>query len=157
MAETFRSFAELLAAREAPVPDSFENEPPERQTETACTHDAEALRACRLFHARVEDLVERRAAQLVEEIAEIVLARELELAPPGIERIVRRALLRLAAEEPVRVRVNAADVESAAYLGIPAVADPVLQRGDAVIDVRDGAIDLTLASRLQCVLSAWQP
>ncbi|HET7815348.1 MAG TPA: FliH/SctL family protein [Candidatus Baltobacteraceae bacterium] len=157
MANEFRSFAELLAPREAPVPDVRFVEPVLPSPEPACSHDAEALRECRLFHARVEELVERRAAHLLEEIAEIVLARELESAPPALEKIVRRALLRLAAEEPMRVRVNAADLESVVYLGVPAVADPQLQRGDAVIDVRDGEIDLSLASRLQSVIQAWQP
>lgn len=158
MADTFRSFAELLAPREALPPQTqLPDELAEIPAEECCSHDADALRECRLFHARVEDLVERRSAQLLEEIAEIVLARELQLAPPAIEQIVRRALLRLAAEEPVRVRVNAADLEAAAYLGIPAVADARLLRGDAILDVRDGEIDLSLTSRLQSVFAAWQP
>lgn len=157
MAETFRSFAELLAPREAPLPEvHIGGEIPEPPDELPCTHDSDALRECRLFHARVQDLVERRAGQLLEEIAEIVLARELQLAPPAIEQIVRRALLRLLTEEPIRVRVSAADLEGVAYLGVPAVADPQLQRGDAAIDVRDGQIDLSLTSRLQSVLAAWQ-
>jgi flagellar biosynthesis/type III secretory pathway protein FliH len=106
-----------------------------------------------LFHARVIEAVEAAVEPIVEGIAADVLARELLVAPADVEAIVDRALQRFVSEEPIRVRVHPDDAPNV-QCGAPVVADSSLQRGDAVIDLRNGSLDASLAVRLAVLLGA---
>lgn len=109
------------------------------------------MRDLRLFRARIAEAVETAAELLIGDIAAEVLARELELAPANLHRIVDRALQRYFSEEPLRVRVHPADAATI-ECGVPVVADDGLLRGDAILELRDGYVDARLGVRLATVL-----
>ncbi len=117
---------------------------------------AELARDVRLFHARIIEAVEDAVEMLVTDIAADVLGRELLLEPAGIEAIIDRALQRFAAEEPLRVRVHAQDVERL-KCGVPVVADTQLRPGDAIIELRSGSVDASLGVRLAALVQAVTP
>ena len=155
MPEGFRSLAQTLLADRRPVPpqpDPPADDAPQEPRETAA--DAQdAARAARLFHASVAESVEAAVERLLGDIAADVLARELALQPADLGAIVDRALRRFSAEEPLRVRVHADDL-ARVNGALPAIADPGLRPGDALIELRDGCIDASLGVRLETVLRA---
>lgn len=151
--EGFRSLAATLLP---PAPDIgdvaievaeelLQQQPEGSDSETDLARDV------RLFHARLAEAVESAAERLLCDIACDVLARELQLAAVDIERIVDRALERYFTEQPVRIRVHPADAEGL-RCALPVVADPLLSRGDAVVELRDGCVDASLGIRLDTVL-----
>ena len=111
---------------------------------------ADALRDARLFRARLADAFADAAQRLLRELACEVLARELRLAPCDLAALVQRARQRVPV---VRVRVGAADL--GAVTGVPLVADPALQAGDAIVELAGGALDVRLGVRLAAVLEAF--
>ncbi len=152
--DEFRSLADVLRERQyvtAPSPDAIE-----KVVEAAPegTGERAAARDLRLFHARIEEGIEAAIAILRSDIAAEIVGRELQLAPVAIDEIVRRAVRRFRVESPVRVRVHPEDAGSLAEDGIQTVADPDLRRGDAVLEMGGGTIDLTLGVRLDAVLRA---
>lgn len=154
MPEEFRSLAALL--REPAVPlDPVTADEEEPQTELPCDADplADALRDVRLFRARLAERLDCALETLLNDIGALVLARELELAPAQLQSIVERALAQAGEEEPVRIRVAAPDASRLRF-AIPVVSDPSLREGDALIEVRDGAIDVSLGVRLNDALRA---
>ncbi len=137
----------------APSTEAIENaavDAPDLSGEIAAARDV------RLFHARVEEAIESAVATLRCDIAAEVIGRELQLAPASIAEIVRRALWRFHAESPVRVRVHPEDISALAEDGIQTVADSGLRRGDAVLELGAGTIDVTLGVRLDAVLRAYR-
>ncbi|HEV2262540.1 MAG TPA: FliH/SctL family protein [Candidatus Rubrimentiphilum sp.] len=112
-----------------------------------------ASRELRLFHARLREAVENAARILCQDIAAEVVARELQLAPAQISNIIARALARYEKEDPVCVRVHADDV-GLVSAPIPIVSDAQLRRGDAILELRDGFVDVSLGVRLESVLAA---
>jgi flagellar biosynthesis/type III secretory pathway protein FliH len=159
--EQFRSLAATLLAARAPAPDEpaleiVEEPPPDNTANTfeePGDDQLELARDVRLFHARIIEAVEAAVETLVADIAADVLGRELLLEPADIEAIVDRALQRFAAEEPLRVRVHAEDVERV-KCGVPVVADMRLRPGDAIIELRNGSIDASLGTRLSTLVRA---
>lgn len=146
--DRFVPLAELL--REAP---SIE-EPPrvEPGIEEGPRDDQEhALRQARLFRAHLCDALENAVGELLTDIAAEVLARELQLAPAEIGAIVRQVLQTHCASDPVRVRVHPEDAAVAAC-ELPVVCDDGLRRGDAIVELRDGALEASLGVRLEAVL-----
>jgi flagellar biosynthesis/type III secretory pathway protein FliH len=133
-----------------PAPEPVEardaaDEDPERDA-------AEALADLRRFRAGVADAFDFALADLLRDLAADVLARELLLAPADVTALARAALARHAQEVPVAVRAHP---EEAAVLrgdGLPAIADAAMRRGDLLLQVRSGTIDLTLGARLDAVL-----
>jgi len=119
-------------------------------------HEIAAARDVRLFRARVEEALESTLAALLCDIAAEVLGRELQLAPASIAEIVRRAVQRCHGERPVRVRVHPEDMSSLEAGAIETVEDRDLRRGDAVLEVTGGTIDVTLGVRLDAVLRAYR-
>ncbi len=154
--ERFRSLASTLLAPRAPeleeVPETSEPMPPDEQ---AVSNDERlaALREVRLFRAGVIEAVEAAVETITADIAADVLGRELLLAPADIESIVDRALQRFAGEEPMRVRLHDDDAAQA-KCALPVVRDPALRRGDAIIELRSGSIDVSLGIRLETLLAA---
>ena len=111
---------------------------------------ADALRDARLFRARLADAFADAAQRLLRELACEVLARELRLAPCDLAALVQRVRERVPV---VRVRVAAADL--GAVTGVPLLADPALQAGDAIVELNGGALDARLGVRLAAVLEAF--
>lgn len=164
--EQFRSLAATLIAARAPAADepAFEivhevvvaDHRDEVPDESPNDDELELAREVRLFHARIIEAAEAAVDALVSGIAADVLGRELVLAPAEIEAIVDRALQRLSADEPLRVRVHADDVPRL-QCGVPVVADSRLRRGDAMIELRTGTADVSLGVRLSALVRAATP
>lgn len=154
--EEFRSLAAMLLTPAEPErvepPIEIVEKEIEQSPELACA-ESELLRDVRLFHARVIELLESSVERLLCDVACDVLARELEIRPADIERIVDRALHRYASEQPLRIRVHPNEAASL-QCSVPAIADADLARGDAIVELRDGFIDASLGVRLQAVLRA---
>ncbi len=142
------SLSENLGAASAEAPEasntSCADTPPPR------SGVAEALREARLFRARLADAFAEAAQRLLRELACEVLARELRLAPCDLAALVQRVRERVPV---VRVRVAATDL--GAVTGVPLVADPALQAGDAIVELAGGALDARLGVRLAAVLEAF--
>jgi flagellar biosynthesis/type III secretory pathway protein FliH len=110
------------------------------------------LRDVRFFQAHLSEALEVAVAFLLEKIAREVLARELALAPAHTSKIVSDALERYRQSEPLRVRVHSADLDALAEIDVPVFGEDSLERGDAIVELRDGSIELFLQTRLEEVL-----
>jgi len=149
--EGFRSLAELLREPHE-APPAVHIEVPEN-TSGPVNDEIAAAREIRLFIARAAEAIECTIEMLRNDAACQILGRELQLAPADLREIVARTIQRCALETPVRVRVHPEDL--AALDGeFSVIADPELRRGDAVLEVRGGAIDASLGVRLDSVLRA---
>ena len=156
---TFRSLASLLrddgGCLESPA---NEDEAIECSADLADAIDAQSsladlLREMRLFHARLNELLEQSVAALRADIASDVLARELQTSPADVAAIAKRLAARFMDEHPVRIRVHP-DEAHLVDCGIPIAGDRGLHRGDAVLELRNGIVDASLGVRLQGVLEA---
>lgn len=93
------------------------------------------------------------AVDLALQIAESVLARELEIArDPGADAL-RRALVGVPLDVPVSVRLHPADLDVldrdvVADRAVTFLADATLGRGDAVVESEDGIVDAGIAAAL---------
>ncbi len=114
----------------------------------------EAIRAARRFRAGLADAVDAAVASLLPEIARDVLARELRLAPADVAAIVAGALKRCADGKTLALRAHPSDIDALADLPIAVVADGGLLRGDVVLELHSGTIDLRMDSRLDAILQA---
>ncbi len=114
----------------------------------------ETIRSARRFRAGLADAVDVAVARLLPEIARDVLGRELRLQPADVAAIVAGALERFGGEKALALRAHPSDVDALADLPIAVVADEALCRGDAVLELRSGTIDLRLDSRLDAILQA---
>ena len=156
MAPDFIRLADLL--REVPPPPllaaaSQGEAVPAVRDESACAASdlRDALRAARLFRARLADALDEARATLLRGIAIAVVGRELALAPCVLDRIVADAASRAPV---VRVRVAPCDT-TGIDLALPVVGDASLAPGDVVIELEGGAIDARLGVRLLQVLEAF--
>lgn len=105
----------------------------------------------------VDDVARRVAAQsgaMAVELASLVLDRELELSDdPGMEAIARCAAVAPACEE-LKARVHPDTVAligrtlDLAGVRVQVVADPTLQRGDAIVQADDSIVDGRIATAL---------
>jgi len=118
------------------------------------SESASTFTAVRRFRAAVADAVDVAVQQLLAEIAQNVLARELELGPVDIGAIVAKARERLLAEKILVVRIHPQDRETLGELDIDVVPDERLERGDVVAELSTGTIDLRLRARLETALAA---
>lgn len=116
---------------------------------------SEALRDARIFRAALADALAALAEDLMRRLGADVLGRELQLAPADVETIARRLLLERRTDEPLRLRVAAAD--SAIACDVPVVVDPELAAGDAILECRSGDIDARLAVRLGALFNETIP
>ena len=108
-------------------------------------------REVRLFSAHLREAMDRALASLLADIAREVLGRELALAPADIAALVDVTLQRHLQAQPLRVRVHRDDLHSFSNCEIPVVVDNALTRGDAMIELRNGTVDLALAARIEDV------
>ncbi|MBV8147686.1 MAG: hypothetical protein JO092_01185 [Candidatus Eremiobacteraeota bacterium] len=129
--------------REEPT-SSFESEP-----------EATAVAGeIRRFRAAVADAFEHEVESLLRDVACTVLARELELKPADIEVVVTQARRRHARERIIALRVHPADLEALKHFDLDVLADGTLHRGDVVLELKSGTIDLSLGVRLDAVLAS---
>jgi flagellar biosynthesis/type III secretory pathway protein FliH len=154
MADSFIPLREFVLKAHEPEPEILDPIAPDDAEEPPCgqTQAREALAEVRRFRAAVYDAVDVAVQTVLRDIAAEVLARELELAPANIEAIVARACSRFASESIVCVRVHPDEAVQLRNAGVDAIADPALRRGDAVLRVRSGTIDVSLGARLAAVL-----
>ncbi len=94
---------------------------------------------------------ERARLRLLESLADEVLARELQLAPADIAVLARRALAAFAEQEPLALVLAPQDAERVA-LALPVRADPALEPGDLIVEVRDGEVESRFAFRARRAL-----
>lgn len=118
---------------------------------------SEASADVRRFRAAVRDAVDVAVRDVLRDVVAEVLARELELASVNVDAIVARACARYASEEVVRVRVHPDEAERIESTNVDVVADAGLRRGDVLLEVRSGTIDVTLGARLADVLDGAMP
>lgn len=149
-------FVSLAAFLRVPVEEPAANiGPPETSTPAASPDElAEAIRAARRFRAALADALDVALAQLLDAISREVLARELAVAPADVAAIVRRALGELEPEKALAIRAHPEDVESIRELEIESTPDAALRRGDIVIELRSGTIDMRVETRLESALAA---
>lgn len=114
----------------------------------------DAIRAARRFRAGLADAVEIALARLLPQIAREVLARELRLDPADVAAIAAAALERFAAEKTLALRAHPSDAPALGDVRIPLVSDEALRRGDVVLELQSGSIDLRLDARLNAILGA---
>ena len=115
------------------------------------------LREVRYFRAHLREALENALATLLADISSEIVARELCVAPADISRIVSAAVERYEFETPLRVHVHPEDAPALGSCELPVHPDDTLRRGDAVLELRGGAIDLTLGVRLERLLSTHGP
>ena len=107
----------------------------------------DAVRAARLFRARLADALDAALDAMLRELASAVLARELRIEPANIARLAAQTM----AHAPVvRVRVCPEDVHLVTDTEV--IADAALLPGDAIFELDGGAFDARLGVRLASVL-----
>lgn len=151
------------AARAAAEAEADEVRAAQRQAEArrAAEHAAavaaltEAARQLQEAVAEVCSTIEVQASELAWGITEELVGHEL--SGPGID-VVRRVLALAPTETVVRVRLHPADAGKAiaegTLTGLVVVADPSLDRGDALAETDDHVLDLRLEPALQRVREA---
>jgi hypothetical protein len=90
---------------------------------------------------------ERASSDLLGRLARDVLARELALAPVDLCALAARALAAFADHEPIALVVAPSDVAGFATT-LPVRADTMLEPGDLIVEVRDGAFESRFALRV---------
>ncbi|MFC0680691.1 FliH/SctL family protein [Lysobacter korlensis] len=149
--------AELEAsAMRAALQEEFDRRLAERLAEVSAA--AAALgRAAASLNARTAPVLaeadETLAAATVE-LTEALLGRAREDATPFARAALDRALDTAASEVVQRVRMNPSDLALVSEIvavtdGIEFVADPALDRGDAVTELQSGLIDARLTSAVE--------
>lgn len=156
MADRFIPLRVFLLQTHEPEPEVPEQIAPEHAEQTECAQPQghETLAELRRFRAAVSDAVDVAVRSVLCDVAADVLARELELAPANIEAIVTRACTRYASDGVICARVHPDEAAQVRNTGVDAIADPALRRGDAILCVRSGTIDVTLGARLGAVLDS---
>ena len=101
------------------------------------------------LRARAAEAFERKAEEMLGDLACMILGRELRTDPADLANLIAQMRGRMLTELPVQIRVSP---EDAAYIAGPVVADPELSFGDLVFDVEDGEIDLRLGTRIAALL-----
>lgn len=106
-----------------------------------------------LARALVHESYERLRVTLLEQFADVVLGRELMLEPIEIDELARRIWESASDAEPIVLRVHPDDAATLDATEVPIRSDPSLQRGDLVLELRDGEIDARYAVRRADVIS----
>lgn len=150
MSDGFVPLADFLT----PLPPAPPEAPGPVRTERLVPEELETtLRAARRFRAALSDALDAALPQLLREIAEEVLARELRLEPVAVARVAAAALDRAGEEHVVAIRVHPSEHDAVAALGVATVADTTLDPGDCRVELRSGTIDASLRLRLETVLA----
>jgi len=154
MSEAFVPLAAFLRpVAGEPVRETF---PEGCELASLAPEQEDALRATRRFRAALADALDVAVPHLLRAIALDVLRRELQLRPADIAAIARDALQRLSGEEPIAIRAHPDDLSDLAAVEFKRISDISLSRGDIVIEVRSGTIDVRLEARLDDALAVWR-
>jgi hypothetical protein len=105
------------------------------------------------LRARAAEAFERKAEEMLADLACTVLGRELRTDPADLANIISQMRNRMLGESAVQIRVSP---EDAAFIQGPVIADPELGFGDLVFETDDGQIDMRLGTRLAALLRAQQ-
>jgi flagellar biosynthesis/type III secretory pathway protein FliH len=160
MSENFVPLAAFLRPPPPPPPEALEVQTPDEGIDGVARSDdiaaeyASIFSAIRRFRAGVADALDAAVQRLLEQIAENVVARELQIAPPNIAAIVAKSRECAAAERVLAVRVHPAQRAALATLDLEVHEDERLQLGDVVVELRSGTIDLRLRTRIAMALMA---
>ena len=146
--------AEPVALSLPQNPAAGESLEPFAQPAESFTEYAATFGAVRRFRAALADALDVAVQQLLAEIAENVLARELTLAGADVAAVVAKTRERFSNEGVLRVRVHPRDRNALRGLEIDAVVDESLAPGDVMAELRSGTIDLRLRTRLENALDA---
>jgi len=152
----FRTLASLLSR----VEEAASQLPAQQQAVEAAADSARvnakrvetALSGARLLRAHLREAVDEALDVLLCDIASEVVGRELQLQPVDLKQIVSTAVERYRFETPLRIRVHPEDAADLADVALDIICDKMLRRGDVILEVRDGAIDLSLGVRLERLL-----
>jgi len=151
----FRTLASLFVRVENPSSEMPAQQQVADDVDRACEKASAveiALSDARLLRSHLREAIDEALDALLADIASEVVGRELQLLPAHIEQIVAAAIERYRYETPVRVRVNPEDAADVTDLALELICDEKLKRGDAMLELREGAIDLTLGVRLERLL-----
>ncbi|TAM62481.1 hypothetical protein EPN52_00045 [bacterium] len=122
-----------------------------------CDEEDEAVSCALRFRAALREAFERELAGLFGDLAARVVARELRLAPADLEAIARAVLEHRGEGEPLALRAAPEDGERLRELvrehGLALVFDECMHPGDVMLELRCGALESTLATRLDGVLA----
>jgi flagellar biosynthesis/type III secretory pathway protein FliH len=164
MSEGFVPLARFLHPPPEPVVFSLPQAPEAGAAFIPCSHSEESFiqfaatfGAIRRFRAALADALDVAVQQLLAEIAENVLARELTVAGADVAAIVAKTRERFSSERVLRVRVHPRDRTALDSLEIDSVLDETLVPGDVIAELRSGTIDLRLRARLDSALAACAP
>ncbi len=109
---------------------------------------SEAINEVMRLRARAAEAFERKAEEMLGDLAITVLGRELRTEPADLSAIVAQMRARMAGESPLMIRVAPEDV---GMIEGPVKADETLAYGDLVFEVEDGELDLRLGTRIAAV------
>ncbi|WP_166996532.1 FliH/SctL family protein [Paramicrobacterium fandaimingii] len=160
-AEGMRAAAEAAAAQRARI--DAENTVLRREQVRQLERATEILDAAALSLAHREETLLSAAQSHVErlavDLAEAVIARELDSDDESARNALHRALSVVDVHALSAVRLNPADIDVLHRRGgetapIPLVADPAVAVGDAVAMLEDGTIDARLDAAFARVRSA---
>ena len=154
MGEEFVPLAEFLRPLQSPPASGPPATSGLESSTIADAQDPDVLSRVRRFHAGLADALDIAVPAMLREIAHEVLGRELHLAPCDLASIVRSTLARHAGERVVTIHANPGDVPALRSAGIDCAEDPALERGDVVVCLRSGTIDLRMNARLDAILAA---
>ena len=96
---------------------------------------------------------ERASAELLGRLARDVLARELALAPVELCALAARALAAFSDRDPIGLVVAPSDV-AAFDCALPVRSDAMLEPGDLIVEVNDGAFESRFALRVRETIAA---
>ena len=103
--------------------------------------------------AAAAEAFEAEAETLLADLAAEVLGRELRIAPAELRALLARAVEAYASPERMRLRVAPDDLALLADVA-NVEPDPLLERGDLLVECVDGTIDLRMGTRLRQVIAA---
>ncbi|MBV9233716.1 MAG: hypothetical protein JO030_06720 [Candidatus Eremiobacteraeota bacterium] len=153
MVDQFVPLWDVLRPTPPVVPNAEDATPPEEAI-VAQIQDDDTLSRVRRFRAGLADALDAAVHSLLREIAHDVLGRELLLAPPDVVAIVRAALDRHAGASVITIHAHGDDMPILRDAGMECAQDAALHRGDVVLRLRSGTIDLRMSARMDALLSA---
>ncbi len=114
---------------------------------------SEAINEVMRLRARAAEAYERKAEEMLAELAIAVLGRELRTEPADLSALVAQMRARMLEDAPIMIRVAPEDLQQ---IQGPVKADETLAYGDLVFEVEDGELDLRLGTRIAAVLREQQ-
>jgi flagellar biosynthesis/type III secretory pathway protein FliH len=114
---------------------------------------SESINEVMRLRARAAEAFERKAEEMLADLAMAVLGRELRSERADLAAIIAQMRARLGEESPVIIRIAP---EEAHLVEGPVKPDESLAYGDLVFEVEDGELDLRLGTRIAAVLREQQ-